>query len=143
MALLGAAALLLFGPEQLPRVARKAGNVMREIQNTSQSFIREMERAADLHDEAEAKAKAPPYDPAPYGASVYDADAPTTEFSAVEPAAPDPEPPETVGEKLAEPRPAPNLMEPPEPEPEPVAPKPPGGSSAAEPPPQVENSAHL
>ena len=43
MAILGAAALLFFGPEQLPRVARKAGNVMREIQNTSQSFIREME----------------------------------------------------------------------------------------------------
>jgi len=39
------AALLLFGPEQLPKVARKAGSVMRDIQNTSQSFIREMERA--------------------------------------------------------------------------------------------------
>ena len=47
MAILGAAALLLFGPEQLPRVMRKAGMVMRDVQNTSQSFIREMERAAD------------------------------------------------------------------------------------------------
>jgi sec-independent protein translocase protein TatA len=143
MALLGAAALLLFGPEQLPRVARKAGNVMREIQNTSQSFIREMERAADLHDEAEAKAKAPPYDPAPYGASVYDAEAPTTEFSAVEPAAPDPEPPEQVGEKLAEPRLALNLAEPPEPDPEPVVLRPADRSTAAQPPPQVDHSAHL
>ncbi len=94
MALLGAAALLLFGPEQLPRVARKAGNVMREIQNTSSSFIREMERAADL---AEA--------PRP---SVYDPVVP------YEPPAPDPAPydvlhewqtgPSPVGEKLAEPR---------------------------------------
>jgi sec-independent protein translocase protein TatA len=47
MAIAAAAALLLFGPEQLPRVARKAGQVVRDIQNTSQSFIREMERAAD------------------------------------------------------------------------------------------------
>ncbi len=50
MAILGAAALLFFGPEQLPKVMRKAGTVMREIQNTSQSFIREMERAADTPD---------------------------------------------------------------------------------------------
>jgi sec-independent protein translocase protein TatA len=47
MALLGAAALMFFGPEQLPKVARKVGLFVREVQNTSQSFIREMERAAD------------------------------------------------------------------------------------------------
>lgn len=47
MAILGAAALLFFGPEQLPKVARKAGLFMRDVQNTSQTFIREMERAAD------------------------------------------------------------------------------------------------
>ncbi|HTD34406.1 MAG TPA: twin-arginine translocase TatA/TatE family subunit [Candidatus Elarobacter sp.] len=124
MALLGAAALLLFGPEQLPRVARKAGNVMREIQNTSQTFIREMERAADLQDEAEKKPYEPPsYDPTPYDAAAYDAPydvardehepyEPTLPFDgpapddavAVEPPAPDPQPP--VAEKLAEPRPA-------------------------------------
>ncbi len=40
-------ALLLFGPEQLPKVMRQAGRVMREVQSTSQSFIAEMERAAD------------------------------------------------------------------------------------------------
>jgi sec-independent protein translocase protein TatA len=72
MALLGAAALLLFGPEQLPRVARKAGGFMREIQNTSQSFIREMERAADLQDEAAKPYEAPAYDPVPYDAAAYD-----------------------------------------------------------------------
>ncbi|SRR5579884_2565281 len=124
MALLGAAALLLFGPEQLPRVARKAGNVMREIQNTSQTFIREMERAADLQDEAEKKPYEPPsYDPTPYDAAAYDAPydvardehepyEPTLPFDdpmpedavAIEPPAPDPQPP--VAEKLAEPRPA-------------------------------------
>jgi TatA/E family protein of Tat protein translocase len=44
-------ALLLFGPDQLPKIMRQAGRVMREVQNTSQSFIAEMERAADV-DEA-------------------------------------------------------------------------------------------
>ncbi|MGB8267204.1 MAG: twin-arginine translocase TatA/TatE family subunit [Candidatus Velthaea sp.] len=50
MALAGAVALLLFGPDQLPSVVRKAGRVMRDVQNTSQSFIRELERAADDHE---------------------------------------------------------------------------------------------
>ena len=40
-------ALLLFGPERLPKVMRQAGRFMREVQQTSQSFIAEMERAAD------------------------------------------------------------------------------------------------
>ncbi len=40
-------ALLLFGPERLPKMMRQAGRVMREVQNTSHSFIAEMERAAD------------------------------------------------------------------------------------------------
>jgi Sec-independent protein translocase protein TatA len=43
-----AAALLFFGPDQLPQVARKVGRITRDIQNTSQAFLREMERAADL-----------------------------------------------------------------------------------------------
>ncbi|GEM_PF-1003115 len=50
IAILGAVALLVFGPEQLPKVARKFGNVMRDVQNTSQQFIREMERAADEYE---------------------------------------------------------------------------------------------
>jgi sec-independent protein translocase protein TatA len=49
MAILGAAALMFFGPEQLPKVARKVGIFMRDVQNTSQEFVREMERAADEH----------------------------------------------------------------------------------------------
>ena len=53
IAILGAVALLVFGPEQLPKLARKFGGVMRDVQNTSQQFIREMERAADEHDAAE------------------------------------------------------------------------------------------
>ncbi len=104
MALLGAAALLLFGPEQLPRVARRAGNVMREIQNTSSAFIRELERAGDMAE--------------PPRPSVYEPVAP------YEPPAPDPAPadvlhewatptvPPPVAEKLAEPRPALDLAEP-------------------------------
>jgi Sec-independent protein translocase protein TatA len=47
MLIIGAAALIFFGPDQLPKVARRAGQVVRDVQNTSQSFIREMERAAD------------------------------------------------------------------------------------------------
>ena len=50
MLIIGAAALLFFGPDQLPKVARRAGQVMRDVQNTSQAFIREMERAADEAD---------------------------------------------------------------------------------------------
>jgi len=39
-------ALLLFGPEQLPRIARQLGEAMRHMQNTTQTFMNEMERAA-------------------------------------------------------------------------------------------------
>jgi sec-independent protein translocase protein TatA len=59
MAILGALALMLFGPEQLPKVARKVGHVMRDVQNTSQQFVREMERAADDY---EPPKPAPHYD---------------------------------------------------------------------------------
>src|SRR6202163_3910275 len=118
MAVLGAAALLFFAPEQLPRVARKAGNVMREIQNTSASFIRELERAADVEDAKGAKAdEAAPYEPPPYQPPyepAYDAasdDVVPYDTSRYEPPAPDPEAPVAAageaagaGEKLAEPR---------------------------------------
>lgn len=40
-------ALMLFGPDRLPKMMRQAGRFMREVQNTSQSFIAEMERAAE------------------------------------------------------------------------------------------------
>lgn len=43
-------ALLLFGPDRLPKMMRQAGRFMREVQNTSHSFIAEMERAADTAD---------------------------------------------------------------------------------------------
>jgi TatA/E family protein of Tat protein translocase len=52
-------ALLLFGPDKLPGMMRQAGKVVREVQNTSQSFISEMERAADLQ-ERPAPFTAPP-----------------------------------------------------------------------------------
>ncbi len=47
MLIIGAVALIAFGPDQLPKVARRAGQVMRDVQNTSQGFIREMERVAE------------------------------------------------------------------------------------------------
>ena len=59
IAVVSVLALLLFGPDQLPKMMRQAGRLMREVQNTSHSFIAEMERAADL---AEA---APPVPPVP------------------------------------------------------------------------------
>ncbi len=57
-------ALLLFGPDRLPKVMRQAGRFMRDVQNTSHSFIAEMERAADVGD-APPQPPAPPPPPAP------------------------------------------------------------------------------
>jgi len=51
VAILGGLALLLFGPERLPKIARDAGRVMRDLQNTSQAFMREIERAADVEED--------------------------------------------------------------------------------------------
>jgi Sec-independent protein translocase protein TatA len=51
--IIGAVALIVFGPDQLPKVARRAGQVVRDVQNTSQTFIREMERAADENEHKE------------------------------------------------------------------------------------------
>jgi Sec-independent protein translocase protein TatA len=50
MAILGILALLVFGEQKLPGIMRQAGRIMREVQNTSQSFVREMERAADMNE---------------------------------------------------------------------------------------------
>jgi TatA/E family protein of Tat protein translocase len=44
-------ALLLFGPEQLPRIARQLGEAMRHVQSTTHTFMNEMERAARVNDE--------------------------------------------------------------------------------------------
>ena len=61
--MLGAAALIFFGPEQLPKVARKVGLIVREVQNTSQSFIREMESAADRSEPPAPPPYTPPHEP--------------------------------------------------------------------------------
>jgi sec-independent protein translocase protein TatA len=98
MALLGAAALMFFGPEQLPKVARKVGLLVRDVQNTSQSFIREMERAADDHNygpdisrahliEDPLAAPVPSYEPAEPYVHPYAAAEPVAEPAAV-PASP-------------------------------------------------------
>ncbi|MGC1381367.1 MAG: twin-arginine translocase TatA/TatE family subunit [Candidatus Baltobacteraceae bacterium] len=50
-------ALLLFGPDRLPKMMRQAGRFMRDVQNTSHSFVAEMERAADM---AEPPGSPPP-----------------------------------------------------------------------------------
>jgi len=43
-------ALLLFGPEQLPKLARQLGEAMRHIQSTTNTFMMEMERAAQTEE---------------------------------------------------------------------------------------------
>jgi Sec-independent protein translocase protein TatA len=117
MAILGAASLMFFEPEQLPKVARKVGLLVRDVQNTSQSFIREMERAGDepsygpdisrahLIEEASGTASPAPYAPPlhdPYLGEPYDvaqlhdehvasAYAEHTEPAPAEPAHPEPE----------------------------------------------------
>ncbi|MDQ2992162.1 MAG: twin-arginine translocase TatA/TatE family subunit [Candidatus Eremiobacteraeota bacterium] len=48
IAVIGVLALLLFGPDKLPGLMRQAGKFMRDVQNTSHSFVSEMERAADV-----------------------------------------------------------------------------------------------
>jgi TatA/E family protein of Tat protein translocase len=56
-------ALMLFGPDRLPKVMRQAGRFMREVQNTSHSFVAEMERAADA---SEPVPPPPPEPPEPF-----------------------------------------------------------------------------
>lgn len=62
MAILGILALLVFGEERLPVLMRQAGRIMRDVQNTSQGFIREMERAADTTTAPERPFETPPPD---------------------------------------------------------------------------------
>ncbi|HKU81433.1 MAG TPA: twin-arginine translocase TatA/TatE family subunit [Candidatus Tumulicola sp.] len=58
-------ALLLFGPDRLPKMMRQAGRFMRDVQNTSQSFVAEMERAADVAETPPAPVPAPAPEPEP------------------------------------------------------------------------------
>ncbi len=81
--IIGAVALIAFGPDQLPKVARKAGQAIRDVQNTSQSFIREMERAADVADHV-------PY--APETSTDHEPVAPPYEYRSYAEPTPAPEP---------------------------------------------------
>jgi Sec-independent protein translocase protein TatA len=60
MAILGVLALLVFGEKKLPGVMRQAGRIMRDVQNTSQSFLREMDRAADVTEPVHSTFETPP-----------------------------------------------------------------------------------
>jgi len=61
IAVVSVLALLLFGPDQLPKMMRQMGRLMREVQSTSHSFIAEMERAADVSE----RSIPPPMPPEP------------------------------------------------------------------------------
>jgi Sec-independent protein translocase protein TatA len=87
MIVIGGAALLFFGPDQLPGVARKVGGVVRELQMTSQAFVRELEHAADDAEAAEAARRATPTDLLSEASSVQE----LAEHEKIEPA-PEPEP---------------------------------------------------
>ena len=89
MAAIFVIALLLFGPDQLPKVARQLGDVMRHMQNTTQSFMLEMDRAAH---EADFKPNLDPDEIASAESKVDDGGEilPETKQS---PGAPAPEPP--------------------------------------------------
>lgn len=56
-------ALLLFGPDRLPKVMRQAGRFMREVQSTSHAFIAEMERAAEPSEPPMPPPPPPPPEP--------------------------------------------------------------------------------
>src|SRR5215469_9112681 len=58
-------ALLLFGPEHLPRIARQLGDAMRHVQATTNSFMSEMERAAAASDHGAPSWSPPSYDQTP------------------------------------------------------------------------------
>ena len=58
-------ALLLFGPDRLPKMMRQFGKVMRDLQNTSQSFVAEMERAADTAEHPTEASTEPPVTESP------------------------------------------------------------------------------
>jgi sec-independent protein translocase protein TatB len=70
-------ALLLFGPEQLPKLARQLGEAMRHIQNTTHTFMQEMERAADSSEAHEHGSD----EPAPFEAPNPGEEASETEAS--------------------------------------------------------------
>ena len=80
-------ALLLFGPDRLPKLMRQAGRFMREVQNTSQSFVSEMERAADASEHAIQPPPVPPSTHNPNGITgVHDEDGPLVDHEpAVDP----------------------------------------------------------
>lgn len=65
MAILGVLALLVFGEKKLPGVMRQAGRIMRDVQNTSQSFLREMDRAADVTEPMHSTVEVPAADVPP------------------------------------------------------------------------------
>jgi Sec-independent protein translocase protein TatA len=83
--------LLLFGPDRLPGIMRQAGRIMREVQNTSQSFISEMERSAEIGTVLDPMPSAPE----PKAAESHAAEPPApepkvAESHAAEPSAPKP-----------------------------------------------------
>ncbi len=55
-------ALLLFGPEHLPKVARQLGDAMRQVQNTTSTFMAEMDRAAAAAEHPTQSTWSPPPD---------------------------------------------------------------------------------
>ncbi len=62
MALLSGVALIVFGPERMPQIARQVGRFIGEVRQTSASFVHTMEQAAH---EAPVSHSAPAAPPSP------------------------------------------------------------------------------
>jgi TatA/E family protein of Tat protein translocase len=97
MAAIFVIALLLFGPDQLPKIARQLGDVMRHMQNTTQTFMLEMDRAAreaDIRPNAEPDEFATPESIDDTGGDVQAERMPELKADTKQsPAVPEPEPP--------------------------------------------------
>ena len=65
-------ALLLFGPDQLPRIARQVGEAMRHMQTTTQTFMNEMERAARANEHPAREIPPVPEAPAALPSETHD-----------------------------------------------------------------------
>lgn len=81
MLLLGALALIIIGPKQLPEVARQVGRILNEIKRTAGGFMDEFKQAG-LHNDY-MKHISTPQAPAPKPVSEEKTKLPTAESEAI------------------------------------------------------------
>lgn len=67
-------ALVILGPDQLPKAMRTFGNVMAEVRKVSGGFQAEMRKAIDSIDDSTSSSSAAPMPPKPLATTPEDAD---------------------------------------------------------------------